>query len=172
MLLSVTAYKRILWATVTIQNRLRASKLAKEHRQRYEILRSSALTIQSAFRKWRKHKMQEKIRAALVLQRYFRKQQSSKLAKRKRAALVIQSWYRMHRDRKRYLRVQQNIIKIQAWYRCQIARRIYQEYRAQIVTIQQYYRAYTFGKKERENRVRGNRNYFWASPSLFETSMV
>lgn len=151
MLLSVTAYKRILWATVTIQNRLRASKLAKEHRQRYEILRSSALTIQSAFRKWRKHKMQEKIRAALVLQRYFRKQQSSKLAKRKRAALVIQSWYRMHRDRKRYLRVQQNIIKIQAWYRCQIARRIYQEYRAQIVTIQQYYRAYTFGKKEREN---------------------
>uniref|UniRef100_A0A8V0Y6N8 Assembly factor for spindle microtubules n=1 Tax=Gallus gallus TaxID=9031 RepID=A0A8V0Y6N8_CHICK len=151
MLLSVTAYKRILWATVTIQNRLRASKLAKEHRQRYEILRSSALTIQSAFRKWRKHKMQEKIRAALVLQRYFRKQQSSKLAKRKRAALVIQSWYRMHRDRKRYLRVQQSIIKIQAWYRCQIARRIYQEYRAQIVTIQQYYRAYTFGKKEREN---------------------
>uniref|UniRef100_A0A8C3LB66 Abnormal spindle microtubule assembly n=1 Tax=Chrysolophus pictus TaxID=9089 RepID=A0A8C3LB66_CHRPC len=151
MLLSVAAYKRILWATVTIQNHLRASKLAKEHRQRYEILRSSALTIQSAFRKWRKHKIQEKIRAALVLQRYFRKWQSSKLAKRKRAALVIQSWYRMHRDMKQYLRIKRSIIKIQAWYRCQRARRIYQEYRAQIVTIQQYYRAYKLGKSEREN---------------------
>ncbi|OXB84182.1 UNVERIFIED_CONTAM: hypothetical protein H355_007065 [Colinus virginianus] len=153
MLLSVAAYKRILWATVTIQNRLRASKLAKEHRQRYEILRSSALTIQSAFRKWRKHRTEEKIRAALVLQSYFRRWQSSKLAKIKRAALVIQSWYRMHRDRKQYLHIKRSIIKIQAWYRCQIARRIYQEYRAQIVTIQQYYRAYKLGKKERENYV-------------------
>uniref|UniRef100_A0A8C9F0L8 Abnormal spindle microtubule assembly n=1 Tax=Pavo cristatus TaxID=9049 RepID=A0A8C9F0L8_PAVCR len=151
MLLSVAAYKRILWATVTIQNHLRASKLAKEHRQRYEMLRSSALTIQSAFRKWRKRKIQEKIRATLVLQRYFRKWQSSKLVKRKRAALVIQTWYRMHRDMKRYLRIKQSIIKIQAWYRCQIARRIYQEYRAQIVTIQKYYRAYKLGKNEREN---------------------
>ncbi|XP_072199461.1 abnormal spindle-like microcephaly-associated protein [Excalfactoria chinensis] len=151
MLLSVAAYKRILWAAVTIQNRLRASKLAKEHRQRYEILRSSALIIQSAFRKWRQHKIQEKIRATLVLQRYFRKWQSSKLAKRKRAALVIQSQYRMHRDRKRYLRIKRSIIKIQAWYRCQVARRTYQEYRAQIVTIQQYFRAYKLGKEEREN---------------------
>ncbi|XP_052522265.1 abnormal spindle-like microcephaly-associated protein [Tympanuchus pallidicinctus] len=151
MLLSVAAYKRILWATVTIQNRLRATKLAKEHRQRYEILRSSVLTIQSAFRKWRKHKIQERIRAALVLQRYFRKWQSSKLTKREGAALVIQSWYRMHRDMKQYLRIKQSVVKIQAWYRCQIARRIYQECRAQIVTIQQYYRAYKLGKKEREN---------------------
>uniref|UniRef100_G1N215 Assembly factor for spindle microtubules n=1 Tax=Meleagris gallopavo TaxID=9103 RepID=G1N215_MELGA len=150
MLLAVAAYKRILWATVTIQNRLRASNLAKEHRKRYEILRSSALTIQSAFRKWRKHKIQEKIRAAVVLQRYFRKWQSSKLTKRKRAALLVQSWYRMHRDMKRYLRIKQSIIKIQAWYRCQIARRIYQEYRAQIVMIQQHYRAYKLGKNERE----------------------
>ncbi|XP_065599126.1 abnormal spindle-like microcephaly-associated protein [Cyrtonyx montezumae] len=153
MLLSIAAYKRILWATVTIQNRFRASKLAKEHQQRYKILRSSALTIQSAFRKWRKHKIQEKIRAALVLQSYFRKWQSSKLAKRKRAALVIQSWYRMRRDMKQYLHIKQSIIKIQAWYRCQIARRIYQEYRAHIVTIQQYYRAYKLGKKERESYV-------------------
>ncbi|NXJ11136.1 ASPM protein, partial [Odontophorus gujanensis] len=152
-LLSVAAYKRILWATVTIQNWLRASKLAKEHRQRYKILRSSALTIQSAFRKWRKHKIQEKIRAALVLQSYLRKWQSSKLAKRKRAVLVIQSWYRMHRDMKQYLHIKQSIIKIQAWYRCQIARRIYQEYRAQTVIIQQYYRAYKLGKKERQNYV-------------------
>ncbi|PKU45548.1 abnormal spindle-like microcephaly-associated protein [Limosa lapponica baueri] len=150
MVKSVAAYKRILWATVTIQNHLRASKLAKKDRQRYEILKSSALTIQSEFRRWRKHKIQQKIKATLVLQTYFRKWQSSKVAKRKKAALVIQSWYRMHRDLKHYLRIKQSVIKIQAWYRCQLARRIYQEHRAKIVTIQQYYRAYKLGKTERE----------------------
>ncbi|NXF54131.1 ASPM protein, partial [Oceanites oceanicus] len=150
MVKSVAAYKRIVWATVTIQSHLRASKLAKKDRQRYEILKSSALTIQSAFRRWRKYKIQQKVKATLVLQTYFRKWQSSKLAKRKRAALLIQSWYRMHRDLKQYLRIKQSVIKIQAWYRCQLARRIYQEHRAKIVTIQQYYRAYKLGKIDRE----------------------
>ncbi|NXK25272.1 ASPM protein, partial [Arenaria interpres] len=151
MVNSVAAYKRILWATVTIQNHLRASKLAKKDRQRYEILKSSALTIQSAFRRWRKHKIQQKIKATLVLQTYFRKWQSAKLAKRKKAALVIQSWYRMHRDLKHYLHIKHSVIKIQAWYRCQLARCIYQKHRAKIVTIQQYYRAYKLGKTEREH---------------------
>ncbi|XP_074953315.1 abnormal spindle-like microcephaly-associated protein isoform X1 [Phalacrocorax aristotelis] len=150
MVKSVAAYKRIVWATVTIQRHLRASKLAKKDQQRYKILKSSALTIQSAFRRWRKCKIQQKIKATLVLQAYFRKWQSSKLAERKRAALVIQSWYRMHRDLKQYLHIKQSVIKIQAWYKCQLARRIYQEYRAKIVTIQQYYRAYRVGKIERE----------------------
>ncbi|NWQ73550.1 ASPM protein, partial [Columbina picui] len=150
MVKAVAAYKRIVWATVTIQSHLRASKLAKKDRQRYKLLKSSALTIQSAFRRWRKNKIQQKIKATLVLQTYFRKWQSSKLAKRKRAALVIQSWYRMHRDLKQYLRIKQSVIKIQAWYRCQLARHIYQEHRAKIVKIQQYYRAYKLGKIERE----------------------
>ncbi|XP_069645458.1 abnormal spindle-like microcephaly-associated protein isoform X2 [Haliaeetus albicilla] len=150
MVKSVAAYKRIVWATVTIQRHLRASKLAKKDRQRCEILKSSAVTIQSAFRRWRKYKIQQKIKAALVLQAYFRKWQSSKLAKRKRAALVIQSWYRMHRDLKQYLCIKQNVIKIQAWYRCQLTRRIYQEHREKIVAIQRYYRAYKSGKIERE----------------------
>ncbi|XP_009324446.1 PREDICTED: abnormal spindle-like microcephaly-associated protein [Pygoscelis adeliae] len=150
MVKSVAAYKRIVWATVTIQSHLRASKLAKKDQQRYEILKSSALTIQSAFRRWRKYKIQQKTKATLVLQTYFRKWQSSKLAERKRAALVVQSWYRMHRNLKQYLHIKQSVIKIQAWYRCQLARRIYQEHRAKIVTIQQYYRAYKLGKIERE----------------------
>ncbi|NXP59686.1 ASPM protein, partial [Chloropsis cyanopogon] len=151
MVKSAAVYKQIVWATVTIQRHLRAAKLAKIDRQRYKILKSSALTIQSAFRKWRKYKIQQKIKAALVIQSYFRKWQSSKLAKRRRAALVLQSWYRMHRDLKQYLHVKQNVIKIQAWYRCQMARRAYQEHRAKIVTIQQYYRAYKLGKGERES---------------------
>ncbi|NWT18245.1 ASPM protein, partial [Vireo altiloquus] len=151
MVKSVAAYKQIVWAAVTIQRHLRATKLAKTDRQRYEIIKSSALTIQSAFRRWRKYKMQQKIKAALVIQSYFRKWQSSKLAKRRRAALVIQSWYRMHRDQKQYICIKQNVIKIQAWYRCQLARRVYQEHRAKIVTIQQYYRAFKLGKAERES---------------------
>ncbi|NXA98591.1 ASPM protein, partial [Melanocharis versteri] len=151
MVKSVTAYKRIVWATVTIQRHLRATKLAKIDRQRYQILKSSALTIQSAFRRWRKYKIQQKIKAALVIQSYFRKWQSTKPAKRRRAALVIQSWYRMHRDLKQYLHIKQNVIKIQAWYRCQLARCVYHDHRAKIVTIQQYYRAYKLGKAERES---------------------
>ncbi|NWV53811.1 ASPM protein, partial [Daphoenositta chrysoptera] len=151
MVKSVAAYKRIVWATVTIQRHLRATKLAKIDRQRYEIIKSSALTIQSAFRRWRKYKIQQKIKAALVIQSYFRKWQSSKLAKRRRAALVIQSWYRMHRDQKQYLYIKQNVIKIQAWYRCQLARHVYQEHRAKIVTIQRCYRAYKLGRAERES---------------------
>ncbi|NWI45167.1 ASPM protein, partial [Picathartes gymnocephalus] len=151
MVKSVAAYKRIVWAAVTIQRHLRATKLAKIDRQRYEILKFSALTIQSAFRRWRKHKIHQKIEAALVIQSYFRKWQSSKLAKRRNAALVIQSWYRMHREQEQYLHIKQNIIRIQAWYRCQLARRVYQEHRAKIMTIQQYYRAYKLGKAERES---------------------
>ncbi|NXY71348.1 ASPM protein, partial [Glareola pratincola] len=150
MVKSVAAYKQILWATVTIQSHLRASKLSKKDRQRYEMLKSSALTIQSAFRRWRKHKIQQKLKATLVLQTYFRKWQSSKVAKRKRAALLIQSWYRMQRDLKHYLHIKQSVIKIQAWYRCRLARHIYQEHRAKIVMIQQYYRAYKIGKIERD----------------------
>ncbi|NWX40003.1 ASPM protein, partial [Steatornis caripensis] len=150
MVKSVAAYKRIVWATITIQTHLRALKLAKIDRQRYEILKSAALTIQSAFRRWRKYKIQQKIKATLVLQTYFRKWQSSKLAKRKRAALVIQSWYRMHSVLKQYLRIKQSVIKIQAWYRGQLARHVYQEQRAKIVAIQQFYRAYKLGKIERE----------------------
>ncbi|NXC93197.1 ASPM protein, partial [Certhia familiaris] len=150
MVKSVAAYKEIVWATVTIQRHLRATKLAKIERQKYHLLKSSALTIQSAFRRWRKYKIQQKIKAAVVIQSYFRKWQSSKLAKRRRAALVIQSWYRMHRDLKQYLHVKQSVIKIQAWYRCQLARCVYQEHRAKIVTIQQCYRAYRLGKAERE----------------------
>ncbi|XP_064003211.1 LOW QUALITY PROTEIN: abnormal spindle-like microcephaly-associated protein [Pogoniulus pusillus] len=151
MVKCVAAYKRTVWATITIQRHLRASKMAKEDRQRYKTLKSSALTIQTAFRKWRNYKFQQKIKATLVLQTYFRKWQSSKQAKRNRAAIVIQSWYRMHRDLKRYLCIKLSVIKIQAWYRCQMARRVYQEHKAKTVAIQQYYRAYRLGKMEREH---------------------
>ncbi|KAM9130435.1 abnormal spindle-like microcephaly-associated protein isoform 2-T2 [Pangshura tecta] len=151
MLIATAAYKRLLWATVTIQRHLRASLVAKQDQQRYETLKSSSLVIQSAFRRWRKHKIEQKIKAAIVLQTAFRKWQTSKLAKREQAAVVIQSWYRMHKDLKQYLHVRKSVIQIQAWLRCVQAKHVYEEKRACILMIQKYYRAYRLGKIQREN---------------------
>ncbi|XP_065410483.1 abnormal spindle-like microcephaly-associated protein isoform X1 [Chrysemys picta bellii] len=151
MLIAAAAYKRLLWATVTIQRHFRASLVAKQDQQRYETLKSSSLVIQSAFRRWRKHKIEQKIKAAIVLQTTFRKWQASKLAKREQAAVVIQSWYRMHKDLKQYLHVRKSAIQIQAWLRCVQAKHVYEEKRACILMIQKYYRAYRLGKIQREN---------------------
>ncbi|CAM5134815.1 unnamed protein product [Eretmochelys imbricata] len=151
MMIAASAYKRLLWATVTIQRHLRASLVAKQDQQRYETLKSSSLVIQSAFRRWRKHKIEQKIKAAIVLQTAFRKRQASKLAKRERAAVVIQSWYRMHKDLKQYLHVRKSVIQIQAWLRCVQAKHVYEEKRACILMIQKYYRAYRLGKIQRKN---------------------
>ncbi|XP_027681907.2 abnormal spindle-like microcephaly-associated protein isoform X1 [Chelonia mydas] len=151
MMIAASAYKRLLWATVTIQRHLRASLVAKQDQQRYETLKSSSLVIQSAFRRWRKHKIEQKIKAAIVLQTAFRKRRASKLAKRERAAVVIQSWYRMHKDLKQYLHVRKSVIQIQAWLRRVQAKHVYEEKRACILMIQKYYRAYRLGKIQRKN---------------------
>ncbi|CAM5161545.1 unnamed protein product [Natator depressus] len=151
MMIAASAYKRLLWATVTIQRHLRASLVAKQDQQRYETLKSSSLVIQSAFRRWRKHKIEQKIKAAIVLQTAFRKRQASRLAKRERAAVVIQSWYRMHKDLKQYLHVRKSVIQIQAWLRRVQAKHVYEEKRACILMIQKYYRAYRLGKIQRKN---------------------
>uniref|UniRef100_A0A452GLU7 Calponin-homology (CH) domain-containing protein n=1 Tax=Gopherus agassizii TaxID=38772 RepID=A0A452GLU7_9SAUR len=151
MLIAASAYKRLLWATVTIQRHLRASLVAKQDQQRYETLKSSSLVIQSAFRRWRKHKIEQKIKAAIVLQTAFRKWEASKLAEREQAAVVIQSWYRMHKDLKQYLHVRKSVIQIQAWLRSVQAKHVYEEKRACILMIQKYYRAYRLGKIQREN---------------------
>uniref|UniRef100_A0A8C8RGA5 Abnormal spindle microtubule assembly n=1 Tax=Pelusios castaneus TaxID=367368 RepID=A0A8C8RGA5_9SAUR len=151
MLVAAAAYKRLLWATVTIQRHFRASLVAKQDRQRYEMLKASSLVIQSAFRNWRKRKTQQKIKAAIVIQTAFRKWQASKLAKKKRAAVIIQSWYRMHKDLKQYLHIRRSVIQIQAWFRCVQAKHGYEEKKACILLIQKYYRAYRLGKIEREN---------------------
>uniref|UniRef100_A0A8C3SC90 Abnormal spindle microtubule assembly n=1 Tax=Chelydra serpentina TaxID=8475 RepID=A0A8C3SC90_CHESE len=151
MLIAAAAYKRLLWATVTIQRHLRASLVAKQDQQRYETLKSSSLVIQSAFRRWRKHKIEQKIKAAIVLQTAFRKWQASKLAKREQAAVVIQSWYRMHKDLKQYLHIRKSVLQIQAWLRCVQAKHVYEGKRACILMIQKYYRAYRLGKIQREN---------------------
>uniref|UniRef100_K7FHR7 Assembly factor for spindle microtubules n=1 Tax=Pelodiscus sinensis TaxID=13735 RepID=K7FHR7_PELSI len=151
MLTAAAAYKRLILATVTIQRHFRASLVAKEDRKRYETLKSSSLVIQSAFRRWKKQKIQQKIKAAVVLQTAFRKWQASKLVKRERAAVIIQSWYRMHRDLKQYLCVKKSVIQIQAWFRCVQAKHVYEDKRECILMIQKYYRAYRLGKVQREN---------------------
>ncbi|XP_053098954.1 abnormal spindle-like microcephaly-associated protein [Hemicordylus capensis] len=143
MLLAVAAYKKVCWAVLTIQKRLRATLRAKDDGQNYQKLKHSALVIQSAFRRWKCRKMKHKIEAEMLLQ-------TTELAKEERAALAIQSWYRMSRDRKNYLRIRQNVIKIQSFFRCIKAKLIYKEKRMCVLTIQKYYRTYRLGKMERE----------------------
>nr|XP_056700702.1 abnormal spindle-like microcephaly-associated protein [Euleptes europaea] len=143
MLLSLAAYKKVLWAAVTIQRRWRASLRAKKDYQRYQYFKVSAFVIQSAFRRWKGCKMKQKMEAELLLQ-------ETELAKKTRAAVLIQSWYRMIRDRSSYLHLRQNVIKIQAWFRCIQAKLIYEQKKAGVLAIQKYYTAYRLGKTERE----------------------
>uniref|UniRef100_A0ACB8F329 Uncharacterized protein n=2 Tax=Sphaerodactylus townsendi TaxID=933632 RepID=A0ACB8F329_9SAUR len=143
MLLSLAAYKKIIWAAVTIQRRWRASLKAKNDYQRYQNLKVSTFVIQSAFRRWKTCKIKQKIEAELLLQ-------EAELAEKTRAAVLIQSWYRMIRDRNSFFCVRRSVIKIQAWFRCILAKFIYKQKKAGILAIQKCYRAYRLGKTERE----------------------
>ncbi|XP_060088344.1 abnormal spindle-like microcephaly-associated protein [Heteronotia binoei] len=147
MWLSLAAYKKVLWAAVTIQRHWRALLRARKDYQNYRNLKVSAYVIQSAFRRWKGRKMKQKMNAELLLE-------ETELAKKTRAAVVIQSSYRMIRDRSSYLHVRQSVIKIQAWFRCILAKFVYKQKKASVLTIQKYYRVYRLGKTEREMYLR------------------
>ncbi|XP_061239668.1 abnormal spindle-like microcephaly-associated protein isoform X2 [Bos javanicus] len=149
MIIAVASYKRYHWATVTIQRRWRAHVRSKQDRQRYELLRSSTLIIQFAFRRWRRRKRQSQINAAITLQRAFRQWRVRKCAQEERAAMVIQSWYRMHRELRKYIHLRSCVIIIQARFRCFQAQKLYTRTRESILTLQKHYRAYVKGKVER-----------------------
>lgn len=149
MIIAVASYKRYHWATVTIQRRWRAHVRSKQDRQRYELLRSSTLVIQSAFRRWRRRKRQSQINAAITLQRAFRQWRVRKCAQEERAAVVIQSWYRRHRELRKYIYLRSCVIIIQARFRCFQAQKLYTRTRESILTLQKHYRAYVKGKVER-----------------------
>ncbi|XP_070624804.1 abnormal spindle-like microcephaly-associated protein isoform X2 [Bos indicus] len=149
MIIAVASYKRYHWATVTIQRRWRAHVRSKQDRQRYELLRSSTLVIQFAFRRWRRRKRQSQINAAITLQRAFRQWHVRKCAQEERAAVVIQSWYRMHRELRKYIHLRSCVIIIQARFRCFQAQKLYTRTRESILTLQKHYRAYVKGKVER-----------------------
>ncbi|KAF0875927.1 ASPM protein, partial [Crocuta crocuta] len=151
MIIAVTSYKRYLWATVTIQRRWRAYLRGKHDQQRYVMLKSSSLIIQSMFRKWKQRKMQLQIKATIILQRAFREWRVRKRAKEEKSAVVIQSWYRMHKELRKYSHLRSCVVIIQTRFRCLQVQKLYKRRKEAVLTIQKYYKAYLKGKTERAN---------------------
>ncbi|KAM9005806.1 abnormal spindle-like microcephaly-associated protein isoform 1-T1 [Sarcophilus harrisii] len=151
MLIAIADFRQYRWAAVTIQRHWRAWLRRKEDQQKYKLLKSSSLIIQSAFRRWKRHKTELKTKAIIVLQRAFRKWKGRKLAKEEKAAIIIQSWYRMQKQMKEYTHVRLSTILIQSIFRCIQAKKLYTEKKKCILTIQKYYRAYQKGRTERTN---------------------
>uniref|UniRef100_G1S8U9 Assembly factor for spindle microtubules n=1 Tax=Nomascus leucogenys TaxID=61853 RepID=G1S8U9_NOMLE len=151
MIIAVTSYKRYLWATVTIQRHWRAYLRRKQDQQRYEMLKSSTLIIQSMFRKWKQRKMQSQVKATIILQRAFREWHLRKQAKEENSAIVIQSWYRMHKELRKYIYIRSCVVIIQKRFRCFQAQKLYKRKKESILTIQKYYKAYLKGKIEHTN---------------------
>ncbi|XP_045312633.1 abnormal spindle-like microcephaly-associated protein isoform X4 [Leopardus geoffroyi] len=151
MIIAVASYKRYLWATVTIQRHWLAYLRRKHDQQRYELLKSSSLIIQSVFRRWKQHKMQLQIKATIILQRAFREWHVRKRAKEEKSAVVIQSWYRMHKELRKYIHLRSCVVIIQTRFRCLQAQKSYKRRKEAILTIQKFYRAHLKGKTERAN---------------------
>uniref|UniRef100_A0A4X1STK0 Abnormal spindle-like microcephaly-associated protein homolog n=1 Tax=Sus scrofa TaxID=9823 RepID=A0A4X1STK0_PIG len=149
MVLAVASYKRYLRATVTIQRHWRACLRRKQDQQRYQMLRSSALAIQSLFRRWKQRKMQLQVKAAVTLQRAFREWHGRKRAKEEKAAVVIQSWYRRHRESRKYRHIRSCIVIIQTRFRCFQAQKLRERRKKAILTLQRYHKARLKGKAER-----------------------
>ncbi|XP_045838379.1 abnormal spindle-like microcephaly-associated protein isoform X2 [Meles meles] len=151
MIIAVTSYKQYLWAAVTIQRHWRAYLRRKHDQQRYKMLKSSCLIIQSMFRRWKQRKMQLQIKAAITLQRAFREWHVRKRAKEEKSAVVIQSWYRMHKELQQYIHIRSCVVIIQTRFRCLQAQKLYKRKKEAILTIQKYYKAYLKAKTERTN---------------------
>nr|XP_044999428.1 abnormal spindle-like microcephaly-associated protein [Jaculus jaculus] len=145
MVKAVRFYRHCLWAIVTIQRHWRACLIRKEDQQRYQLLKSSSLIIQSAFRRWKWCKLQLQTKAAITLQRAFRQWRFRKDA-REKSAVVIQSWYRMSKEVQRYLHARSCVIVIQRRVRCFQAQKLYKRRKESVLTIQRYFRAYLKGK--------------------------
>ncbi|XP_074076994.1 abnormal spindle-like microcephaly-associated protein [Macrotis lagotis] len=157
MLVAVAAFKQHRWAAITIQRHWRACLRRREDQQKYKMLRSSSLVIQSAFRRWKRCKLEQQTKSILVLQRAFRKWKARKLAKVEKAAVIIQSWYRMQKEKKRYTCIRLSVIVIQSRFRCRQAKKLYTEKKKCILTIQKHYRAYQKGRTERTNYLQKRR---------------
>ncbi|XP_040594354.1 abnormal spindle-like microcephaly-associated protein [Mesocricetus auratus] len=148
MKIALAAYKRYLWATVTIQRHWRACLRRDQDQQRFKMLKSSTLVIQCMFRRWKRRKLQLQTQAAVTLQRAFREWHLRKQA-RERSAVVIQSWYRRHRQVQKYTRIRSCVVAIQRRFRCFQAQKLYKKRKDAVLTLQKYYRAYRKGKLAR-----------------------
>ncbi|XP_074207690.1 abnormal spindle-like microcephaly-associated protein isoform X1 [Camelus bactrianus] len=149
MIIAVASYKRYLWATVTIQRHWRAVLKRRHDQERYKMLKSSALVIQSTFRRWKQRKMQLQIKATITLQRAFRGWHVRKRAREEQSAVAIQSWYRMRRELRKYIHIRSCVVIIQARFRSFQAQKLYKRKKEAILTLQKHCRAHLRGKAER-----------------------
>ncbi|KAL6073202.1 hypothetical protein STEG23_031590 [Scotinomys teguina] len=150
---ALKSYKRLVWATVTVQRRWRACLRRKEEQQRFKMLKSLALLVQFMFRRWKRRKLQLQTDAAVKLQRAFREWHSWKQA-REKSAVVIQSWYRRHREVQKYIYLRSCAVAIQRRFRCVQAQKSYKRRKDAVLTLQKYYRAYQKGKQARTDYLR------------------
>ncbi|KAM4642165.1 abnormal spindle-like microcephaly-associated protein [Discoglossus pictus] len=151
MRIAVCSYKRVLCATRTIQAHLRSWLLATNDRKRYLQQKSATKVIQSAFKRWKRKKVERETKAVLTIQRAYRKWRMCKLAAQTTAAIVIQSYYLMHKAKQNYLLTRHKIIIIQSWFRCKRDQRAFETKKRHVLTLQKYYKAYKQGRMAREH---------------------
>uniref|UniRef100_A0A8C4W9P3 Abnormal spindle-like microcephaly-associated protein n=1 Tax=Gopherus evgoodei TaxID=1825980 RepID=A0A8C4W9P3_9SAUR len=134
MLIAASAYKRLLWATVTIQRHLRKIK--------------AAIVLQTAFRKWQASKLAEREQAAVVIQSWYRMHKDLKQYLHVRKSVIqIQAWLRSVQAKHVYEEKRACILMIQKYYRAyrlgKIQRENYLQKRAAVTVLQAAFR----GKK-------------------------
>eukprot|EP00794_Sanderia_malayensis_P015899 gene15899-17499_t len=136
-------------AAITIQSVVRM-KLA---RQRYLVLKSSAVCIQVNYRAavlGRSAVIQyQRLRcSAMVLQASYRGYRVRKEMKLKaRAATKIQASFKAYTNRCSYIRMRDSAVRIQACYRRHHAERSFKVMRSSAVKIQRFYRGYKLTKQ-------------------------
>ncbi|XP_018114141.1 abnormal spindle-like microcephaly-associated protein homolog isoform X2 [Xenopus laevis] len=145
-----SSYKRIQWATLTLQSHMHSWLLGKKERQKYLHMKSSIIIIQHAFKKWKSEKQKRHTEAVLIIQKCYRRWKACKLIAQNIAAVKIQSVYRMHRERQKFLDTKCKIIRIQSWFRCKRDRKAFLIQRKNVLTLQQYYRAFKQGRLDRK----------------------
>ncbi|KAK3735717.1 hypothetical protein QZH41_010154 [Actinostola sp. cb2023] len=138
-------YRSLKQATAVINRRYRAMQEGRVQRQRYQLLRSSAITVQSAFRGHQARKLYKKLRAVVCLQSVVRGcivRRQVKLMNN--AAIQIQSVYRGYIAFKRYVTVKRAIDTIQTRFRAFILGRReaqrYQQMKHAAIKLQSIYR--------------------------------
>ncbi|XP_058887783.1 abnormal spindle-like microcephaly-associated protein homolog isoform X2 [Acipenser ruthenus] len=166
-------------AATVIQNQYRACMKGKQEREKYLVIRKSAITIQSAFKgmkvrhqlrtmhkaatliqaRYRKHKRHVHFKrlcwaAAVVQQRYratkLMKAEVQKYSAMKNAAVCIQSFFRGMKIRKQLKEMKNAAGLIQRRYKAFRDRQQYLSLKAAATVVQQRYRAHILAKLQKE----------------------
>ncbi|RXM34307.1 Abnormal spindle-like microcephaly-associated protein-like [Acipenser ruthenus] len=166
-------------AATVIQNQYRACMKGKQEREKYLVIRKSAITIQSAFKgmkvrhqlrtmhkaatliqaRYRKHKRHVHSKrlcwaAAVVQQRYratkLMKAEVQKYSAMKNAAVCIQSFFRGMKIRKQLKEMKNAAGLIQRRYKAFRDRQQYLSLKAAATVVQQRYRAHILAKLQKE----------------------